>query len=216
MEYIRRETKKRFSSVYLQLIGIIQALSLGYLFTTIYESKQYFWSLDIDSTIFWLKIAFVTHLIILIWHEYVIGLIYFKWVLGLQDSIIPFAFGLAQFGVITTLTLPNSKIGLWYFWVAFQFTVGIWGYLNMYSKARSEANRESDEENYNAKVFKRIGHYPTITVLSLVAMLFSVLLAVCTRLVTDSPILCLVVLNILIVLFTIRGSRVWRIITKSG
>src|SRR5882724_9112616 len=102
-EELRRSVDGMFSVGYTTLTSIIQGAVFAFLLGILDQEK--FWSGDslTLSPHQWCiaAVAFLT--IILTWQEYMIGVTIFNWVPGLIDSIIPFALGVAQFGLCLSI-----------------------------------------------------------------------------------------------------------------
>lgn len=139
MEAIRKRAKELFPSIYLTLVSIIQSLALGYLLSSLKDSQQ-FWTLNSESLIAWLQIAAMCQIIFLIWHEYVVGVISFQWVLGISDSIIPFGFGISQFALISFIN--PSTLYLWLYSMGVLNGIALFAYKNMYRKAKRDTDNE--------------------------------------------------------------------------
>lgn len=145
----RNDAKENFSSFYLTLVGIIQSLALGFL---LYEAAGHLGGHRDVTQIIRIVTSFV--IILLVWHEYVLWMISFRWVLGIWDSVIPFLLGVIQYGVIENIG-DERGCSTWFFWMAGFVVVGIGSYINMFWKARREVRHEKDGRN--KRVFRELG-----------------------------------------------------------
>jgi hypothetical protein len=128
------ETSRNTSQVfYLQLISIISSLSLGFLLVK--ANGDYLFGNEF-SVLYWLKITATIQIIILTWHEYVMGTIYFRWVVGYIDSAIPFMFAITQYIVIQNI--HPGRYHKWFLALGAFAIVSILAYMNQYIKAKKE------------------------------------------------------------------------------
>jgi hypothetical protein len=86
---IRERAKDSLPTFYLTLVSIICSLALGYYCSTLefgHVAERGF-----KGLIYLCKALATFQMILLLWHEYVMGTIFFRWVVGYLDSIIPFS-----------------------------------------------------------------------------------------------------------------------------
>jgi hypothetical protein len=95
-----QRAKEAAGSFYLTLISVIVSLAVGFLLSKV----------EIDlligpdwSLVYWMQVLSTFVFIVLIWHEYAIGAMFYVWIIGIADSLIPLLFGAGLFGVITAL-----------------------------------------------------------------------------------------------------------------
>jgi hypothetical protein len=143
--------------------GIIQALALTYLLSLTMDEKNpdlvKAFSSSLDAQIFWLKFLIAFEIIILVWHEYIAGLIYFQWTWTFLDSFIPFIMGIAEFVLVKRLDVHDLSPWLW--GMAFVSTAGLLSYANQYHRAKQEFS-------HNQQVLNEVGFLRRISILSLV------------------------------------------------
>ena len=136
---VRERAKESYSLFYITLISIISSLALSYYFATLEWSTLF--GLRLVNFIYMCKLLATFLMILLVWHEYVMSTLLFRWVIGYTDSIIPFLFGLVLFGAIRAIHMPT------YVWLAAQlgFILIGWGaYWNQYSKVLLEPENENE------------------------------------------------------------------------
>lgn len=125
---IVQRVEHSFRDVYLQLISIVQGVAFGSLAATVVPASK---SLRADE---WLRVAVCCVVIVVIWHEYMIGSTMFAWTPTLLDAIIPFGLGAGEFGLVYTIAGQLSD-----FLVAtlVTTTAGALAYVNYWHHARS-------------------------------------------------------------------------------
>ena len=106
MQSLSLRAKDLLPSLLLTLTSIIQALALEVLWSSI-ASREDLWAANESSFIVWLQIAAVFQAIVLVWVYYTHMVMRLRWIPQLQDSIIPFAFGVGEF-TLATLLGPES------------------------------------------------------------------------------------------------------------
>src|SRR4051794_27976250 len=90
-------------TLYMTLGGIVQSLVLTYLISLTQQPKSPNLT-DLPSLgaqIFWFKMLICFEIVVLVWHEYAVGLIYFWWIWDLADSLVPFVMGITQYFLIS-------------------------------------------------------------------------------------------------------------------
>lgn len=110
MDSIRNRARKRFPTVLLTLLSIVQALALEFLWDHSRHRAELY---EISGPAFlgWLQIAATLNVIILIWLVYAGMVMRFRWTPTTADSIWPFIVGLIQFQLIELMG-PNN-LGRW-------------------------------------------------------------------------------------------------------
>lgn len=152
---VREGAKEALPTFYLTLVSMISSLALGYFCSTLEFNKLFGngWSF-----VYLCKVFATFEMILLVWHEYVMGTIFFRWVIGYSDSIILFLFGIVLFATIRVI---NSSLSTWLLMQAFFALLGSWAYWNQFWKAKRE------EEN--AKVFDIISFHHVMISLTVVS-----------------------------------------------
>jgi hypothetical protein len=126
-------------ALYMTLGGLVQSLAFTYLMTVLFRGQGQVFSFDrIVDQVFWIRFMIAFEVILLVWHEYVYGLIYFKWEWDFWDSCIPFVMGAAEY-YLSLNVLRSKSAGTtmsdWY-WAMFGVAlVGLFSYVNQWMKA---------------------------------------------------------------------------------
>jgi len=158
MDAARRRAKEAMSTFYLTLISIIASLALGYLLSMLTLERLFGSAADI---VYWLQATATLQMIFLMWHEYVMGTIFFKWVIGHIDSVIPFTFGLVLFAMIH---LMNRDVATWLFAASTFASISCLAYINQLCKAR--------REHENKGVLDLVAFHRVVIPFSLVTAIF--------------------------------------------
>ena len=116
-----------FLSVYLTLVSVIQAGVFGFLLWDLTDKLD-----DLDCS---RSLCLLTTVLILIvtWHEYMMGATIFRWIPHLRDSIIPFCIGLAEYG---TAYYSTRSLPYWFLCVSAFCFMGWFAFHNMFTSAR--------------------------------------------------------------------------------
>ena len=122
---LRVSAARASASIYLQLISVIQSMALG----------LWVYSLDLsrlgDLTYLFQNLI-ILQLLVITWHEYVLGTVTYEWPIGLLDAWIPISFGISQFYLIKSNTFQN------FCWALIPFTfVAALAFLNQYLKSQA-------------------------------------------------------------------------------
>lgn len=127
------------SGFYLTLMSIMQGLALGYLLQVVAAEVTSRGSISILTT--FQAIASLL-IIIIVWHEYAIGTVLFRWKLDFLDSAIPFLFGIVQYIMIAAISIPlvghavsGIRFSLWLWALPAFCLVSCLAYWNQHSKA---------------------------------------------------------------------------------
>lgn len=127
------------SGFYLTLVSIMQSLALGYLLQVV-GTEIAMHGIPRLNVILQSLVALVA--IIMVWHEYAMGTLIYRWVLGVFDSTIPFLIGITESAMISTISIPveNPNIGavryqLWLWSIAVFAGAGTIAYLNQWRRA---------------------------------------------------------------------------------
>ena len=138
MDSIRDRAKQASSTFYLTLVSVISSLALGYFLTAIDFDRLL--GRTLDTTYLFVTTA-TFQMILLVWHEYVMGTIFFTWVIGYTDSVILFLMGIVQFAAIRVM---NANFSNWLLMISGFSLVGLAAYCNQVWKAGHEPeNRET-------------------------------------------------------------------------
>lgn len=137
MDAVRTRAKEAMPTFYLTLISIIGSLALVGLLSALRIERLFGSAADM---VYWLQATATLHLILLMWHEYVMGTVFFKWVIGYIDSMVPFAFGLTLFA---TIHLINRDVTMWLFAASVFAFIACLAYINQYWKARREPENKA-------------------------------------------------------------------------
>ena len=117
------------------LVSIVQALALEELLSNAFSADAVHGE-GLDFVLRVLQIGGVFFMLVVVWHEYALGVVRFNYVVGLQDSLIPFAFGFSEFGLIEATY--RAPLEYWFFWQALALGVGIWIYTHQMLRARND------------------------------------------------------------------------------
>ena len=127
------------SGFYLTLVSIMQGLALGYLLQVVAAELTTSGTISVLTAVQF--IACLT-LLIIVWHEYAMGTVFFRWRLDMADSAIPFMFGICEYIMIAALSIPTSghilsasRFALWLWSLPAFCVVSCLAYWNQYSKA---------------------------------------------------------------------------------
>jgi hypothetical protein len=111
MLHLRASTQ----TFYFTLTSMIQSLAFGFLLTSINLTT-------LPTPTYVLQVITTFLVIVVVWHEYAIGATVVTWVVSLADSLIPFLFGVVEFGLIVALS--RKDLGLvWWFTALFVFAI---------------------------------------------------------------------------------------------
>lgn len=120
-DQIRERMIGSFTSMYLNMLSVIQGLTMGFLFVR----ASPLWQGGLLSLGAVLSIDTVL-IIALTWVEYVIGIITVVWAPTIFDVFIPLAGGITE--VLMILSLPH--IGEWLFWTGISSILAFCAFLN--------------------------------------------------------------------------------------
>src|SRR5215213_2604226 len=160
-----RYAKDLQPTFYVSTGAIVQSLALTYLLSRTIEKgspkiMDAFSSLP--AQVYWLKFLIAFEIILLIWHEYVVGLIFFRWVWSFWDSFVPFLMGVAEFYLVTRLGVRDLSPWLW--GMAFVSVMGFGSYINQYVQSRRDPeNRDALKKIHRERVVS-IGSLGILTV----------------------------------------------------
>jgi hypothetical protein len=130
-----RSTSQAF---YLTLISITCSLALGYLLQSVQPERLIHGHFAVGYT---LRVLLLFQMIVLTWHEYALGTVYFQWQINYLDSAVPFSFAIVQYLAISALA-ADKDWGLAASVALFAF-VSVLAYGNQKKKAgRDSANTE--------------------------------------------------------------------------
>src|SRR5262245_10586291 len=135
MSSLRDDAKRLFPTITLTLVSIVQALALQALLQGALDPLANHG----EGAAFALRmfqVVGVFLMLVIVWHEYVLGVVRFRYVIGLQDSLIPFVLGFAELGVIEATY--NAPLETWFLWQALALAVGVWIYWHQTWRARHD------------------------------------------------------------------------------
>jgi len=190
--------KRTYSSGYLTLVSIIQAIIFGYFIVTLGENFT-------DITPLKALISLSTFLvIIIIWNEYMIGSTTLRYIPRLTESSLPFLVGFTEFLIIFHIF---SVLHLWFYSLAASTFVGFFSYLNVFSSAMKDPE--------NGPIFQRLGNWPTMTemfcyISTIIFIIFGVISYIYSlRINVHYLLVCIVIL--MQVAFFYRGIKYWEL-----
>ena len=135
MSSLREDAKRLFPTITLTLVSIVQALALQALLQGAFDPLANHG----EGAAFALRmfqVGSVFLMLVIVWHEYVLGVVRFRYVVGLQDSLIPFVLGFSELGVIEATY--NAPLETWFLWQALALAVGVWIYWHQAWRARRD------------------------------------------------------------------------------
>ena len=157
METPRQRALQLHGPVYLQLVSIIQSLALYWLLTAVVEVGGELVQQVPEWKATGLQILATFVVVVFIWHEYAVGLSYFPWVFGFLDSLIPFLFGVSEFGLAESIRRGHSDI--WFWWMSGFTLVALAAYINQTIKGgRTRENDRDTLENWRRFYVVTIGY----------------------------------------------------------
>ena len=146
MDSIRNRAKKRFPTVLLTLLSIVQALALEFLWDQSRHRPELY-EVSATALLGWLQIAATLNVVILIWLAYAGMVMRFRWTPTTADSIWPFFVGLIQFQLIDLMGTDN--LGRWLVVLAVLF--GLMSVVNHHAMKRAR------QDKANSEFFDRFG-----------------------------------------------------------
>lgn len=151
MDSIRNRAKKRFPTVLLTLLSIVQALALEFLWDHSRHRPELY-EATATALLGWLQIAATLNVIILIWLAYAGMVMRFRWTPTTADSIWPFFVGLMQFQLIDLMGTDN--LGRWLLVLAALF--GLMSVVNHHAMKRARQDKANSEffERFKPATFK--------------------------------------------------------------
>jgi len=133
--------KNQFSSAYLTLISLIEASIFGFLIYNFNDKLMPMSSFTLNNVVIFCEYTTAFLIVVIVWGEFAMGSMTFRWIPGIADPFIPFLIGLAQIGAICSIDYELSS--QWLFALASICALSLWAYRNMYQK--SEKNKEDNE-----------------------------------------------------------------------
>jgi hypothetical protein len=163
------------SGFYLTLVSIMQGLALGYLLQVVAAEVT---SKGSISPLTACQATASLSIIIIVWHEYAIGTVLFRWKLDILDSAIPFLFGIVQYIMIAAISVPmvghaisERRFSLWLWALPAFCLVSCLAYWNQYTKAVVDADASYIKPVPRGNLIQALG---TALAFSLVAGLNSI------------------------------------------
>lgn len=156
----RQKALSDSSSFYLTLVTISISLALGLFCTEI--KVDYLLGAEADF-IYWLKCLSILQVLVLVWYEYMLGTILFKWILNHLDVIFLFTITVIIFLLVKTTN--DTNLENYFLMYAMFFLMAILGHLNQYIRSQKIIE--------NKGIFTLLGktHYLVIAY-ELLALLF--------------------------------------------
>jgi hypothetical protein len=151
MDSIRNRAKKRFPTVLLTLLSIVQALALEFLWDHSRHRPELY-EVSATALLAWLQIAATLNVVILIWLAYAGMVMRFRWTPTTADSIWPFFVGLIQFQLIDLMGTDN--LGRWLVVLAVLF--GLMSVVNHHAMKRARQDEANSEffDQFDPATFK--------------------------------------------------------------
>lgn len=170
---LRVKSARASAPVYLQFVSIIQSLILG-----VFVTKLKLEAVFSPDFYYILQCTLVLQVIVVTWHEYVLGTIIYEWVLGLSDAWIPVALGITQYFLIefmSTKSFAESPEVSWFtFSLSFFALVTAVAYANQYFKSdKFEGNRKVIEhlkDHRREKFYAIFGFFFLFLILAIAAL----------------------------------------------
>ena len=160
-ESVATRLREQFAPAYLTLTSIIQGVALSTLVIRVEGTFEHFDTAD------WLLAAATLLAFLLVWHEYLMQALAYVWMPTLLDSVVPFAFLVAEL-FLAHLVYGNQRA--WLLVAALAFAVGVLAY----AVRRSQTYRNSRD---NAGVVQAIRDYAALRFVLTVAPIFLFLAA---------------------------------------
>ncbi|HEX8674107.1 MAG TPA: hypothetical protein VF710_19570 [Longimicrobium sp.] len=155
-------------SIYLGLGGVIQSLALYFLLNSLDQQPHVFGAKGPDLA-WWLRFGTAFLVIVLIWHEYAVGVVCFSWVWTVVDSAMPFLLGMSEFLLITHVR--RGTMADWFWSLSVVSFVGGLSYLNQFIQAQRTPT--------SATVFEQIRAVRVISLVSSFVCCLAFLVAGC-------------------------------------
>jgi hypothetical protein len=111
MSSLREDAKRLFPTITLTLVSIVQALALQALLQGAFDPLANHGG-GAAFVLRMFQVGGVFLMLVIVWHEYVLGVVRFRYVVGLQDSLIPFVLGFSELGVIEATY--NAPLETWF------------------------------------------------------------------------------------------------------
>ncbi len=135
LHVIRERAKRRFPSVLLTVVSIIQALALEVLWSNL-SGSDHLWAGGLGAVIGWLQVSAVFAGIVLVWLFYSSLVMRLVWVPSMRDSILPFIVGAAEF-LLADMLAPEL-LHWWFYLLAAIFGFSSWMSTSTFVRARRD------------------------------------------------------------------------------
>jgi hypothetical protein len=134
----RQRSREVQPTLYMTLGGIIQSLAFSTLMGLLILPKnaEAFTFDSAADKVFWTRFVIAFVVIVLVWHEYAVGLIYFWWEWDIWDSLVPFTIGAAEFYLIAHVS--GTKMSSWLWCMTWVALAGLLSFVNQAVKARRD------------------------------------------------------------------------------
>ncbi len=202
---LKEAAKKRIADFYLTLISIIQSLALGYLFEYLQYEKVFG---DRFSGTYLLQVIATLQVIILVWFEYAMSVVVFRWVINIIDSLIPFLFGVSQYVLIAFMNHESDTEGLWFLGFSILAAVALFAFKNQETKSRRESENAEVMQLMDARHHWRITY--AFVIATVIFVFFAFISVHHALLFAGWRILCLLLVNFTLMAFAVFRSIVWK------
>lgn len=148
MELIRTRAMESFSSLYMTMVSLIEAIALELLVGRV-QSLSGLGQLSIDSLVTWLQIVFMFEVVLGIWVAYAILTTATRWATTLLDSTTVFALGVWQFFAIGWI--GDISIHHWLYFTCIGAAIALVIVRSAYASAAREPGNERFVESFPIK-----------------------------------------------------------------
>lgn len=131
---LAKRLKDQFAPAYLTLASIIQGVAISALVMRVEATYERFALAD------WLLAAATLGAFFLVWYEYLMQALAYVWMPTLLDSLIPFAFLVAEL-FMAHFVYGNQRAWLLATGIGFAVGIAAWGTVRMQARTQAEENR---------------------------------------------------------------------------
>ncbi|MEM1432758.1 MAG: hypothetical protein AAGG11_01740 [Pseudomonadota bacterium] len=131
----RQRARANLPTVLLTLASIIQAVALEMYWNRIADNEA-MWALSYDALLGWLLAVAVLCGILLLWVYYAQLVMRFVWVPEIEDSLLPFGFGLLEFALIEFM--DTAHIPIWFAIYGSVFLFAGWASYSTFTRAQRD------------------------------------------------------------------------------
>lgn len=160
MHALEARAKELQSTIYVTLGGVVQSLAFYFLLSAlVHDDAPRLLAWQRETALFWLRFFIAGQVIVLVWHEYAVGVIFFRWVWTYTDSAIPFILGLMEFILINQIV--HSSYAGWFAAMGGMALGGYFSYWNQYKKAGRDPENDPIMRNIGSR--RRLSLHSTLT-----------------------------------------------------